>query len=165
MYLSMLLGIFFWVSRAGRLWYVLCTFMLVLTCICSLSVDVCSYIVSSCVSFNYFSCLVIWAQSLIQIVCQWEKVNSKIHQQKTHAKLPSMHIANVVALSGHMVVGVTLWCLLTIPVYISSFSCYAVVPYEKVQGGIFLPRPLSNDPLFIQFIYCNSHASKRFVEV
>ena len=26
-------------------------------------------------------------------------------------------------------------------------------------------RPLSNDPRFIQCIYCYSHASKRFVEV
>ena len=28
-----------------------------------------------------------------------------------------------------------------------------------------LPRPLSNDPRFIQCIYRYSHASKRFVEV
>ena len=31
--------------------------------------------------------------------------------------------------------------------------------------GILLPQPLSNDPRYIQCIYCYSHASKRFVEV
>ena len=30
---------------------------------------------------------------------------------------------------------------------------------------ILLPRPLSNDPRIIQFIYRYCHASKRFVEV
>ena len=36
-------------------------------------------------------------------------------------------------------------------------------PQER--GLILLPRPLSNDPRFIQYIYRYSHASKRFVEV
>ena len=31
--------------------------------------------------------------------------------------------------------------------------------------SILLPRPLSNDHRFIQYIYRNNHASKRFVEV
>ena len=30
---------------------------------------------------------------------------------------------------------------------------------------ILLPRPLSNEPQFIQFIYRYSHATKRFVEL
>ena len=30
---------------------------------------------------------------------------------------------------------------------------------------VLVPRPLSNDPWYIQCIYCYSHASKRFVDV
>ena len=34
---------------------------------------------------------------------------------------------------------------------------------RRDSNGIDLPRPLSNDPRFIQFIYNYSQASKRFV--
>ena len=34
-----------------------------------------------------------------------------------------------------------------------------------IAVDILLPRPLSNDPRFIQCIYRYSHASKRLVEV
>ena len=41
-----------------------------------------------------------------------------------------------------------------------------IVKYDLHKDQcILLPRPLSNDPRLIQYIYHYSHASKRFVEV
>ena len=42
---------------------------------------------------------------------------------------------------------------------------YKIIRTINVSQTILLPRPLSNDPRFIQFIYHYSHASKCFVEV
>ena len=44
---------------------------------------------------------------------------------------------------------------------INNFDIYL----GELSFAINLPQPLSNDPRFIQFMYCYSHALKRFVEV
>ena len=48
------------------------------------------------------------------------------------------------------------------PLFVSTYTHFDSV---NLRAPIHLPRPLSNDPRFIQCIYRYCHASKRFVEV
>ena len=61
--------------------------------------------------------------------------------------------------------------IIKIPVTMANLSLWQIVyiymtaTSPLISQTILLPRPLSNDPRFIQCIYRYNHASKRFVEV